>query len=137
MTREMWRERWLDSINELTSLDLQIKSWLDKGNTNPHGSFAEFMCTYFDDLSLRDNYQSALNNGWVTDQEFVIVGAWHEALDEYNSPNDDDQDSETILNDQKWLAIVNIGQAVKEKLKNMLTADEIRNLTAEKNVVRR
>lgn len=137
MKREMWRERWLNSINELTSLNLQIKSWLDKGDTNPHWSFTELMCTYFDDLSLQNNYQTILNNGWVTEQEFMIVKAWHEALHKYNSPNDNDHDSETILNDQKWLAIVNLGQTVKENLKNVLTADEIRILTAEKNVIKR
>lgn len=134
MTREMWRERWLDSINELASLDLQIKSWLDKENSNPHWSFVEFMCTYFDDLSLEDNYHYARNNGWITTQEFGIIREWHEALDKYNSPHNDDYDHEGILHDQKWLAIVEIGQTVKEKLKNVLTANEIEILTAEKSV---
>ena len=134
MTREMWRERWLDSINELTSLDLQIKSWLDKEDTNPHWSFVEFMCTYFDDLFLRDNYQYVFNNAWITGQEFGIIREWHEALDEYNSPDNDDYGNGAILNDQKWLAIVNMGQTVREKLKIVLMADEIRILTAKKNV---
>ena len=134
MTREMWRERWLDSLNQLTSLDLQIKSWLDKENTNPHWSFVEFMSTYFDDLSVVDNYEYVLNNGWITGQEFRIIKEWHEALNKYNSPDNDDYDNEAILHDQKWLAIVNMGQTLREELKNMLTADEIRILTAEKNV---
>jgi hypothetical protein len=113
MTREMWRERWLDSINELTSLDRQIKSWLDTENPSTHSSFVEFMCTYFDDLSLGDNYQYVLDSKWITGQEFGIIKEWHEALDKYNSPDNDDYDNDAILNDQKWLAIVNMGQTVR------------------------
>ena len=130
----MWRERWLDSINELTSLHLQIKYWLDKDSTNPHWSFVEFMCTYFDDLSLGDNYQYALNNGRVTGQEFGIIREWHEALDKYNPPDNDDYDNEAVLNDEKRRAIVTTGRTVREKLKSVLTADEIRILTSKKNV---
>jgi hypothetical protein len=134
MTRETWRERWLDSINELTSFDLQVKSWLDKENTNPQWSFVEFMCSYFDDLGLDDNYQYALKNGWITERELGIVKEWHEALNNYNSPDNNDYDDAAILNDQKWLAIINLGQSVTHKLKNVLTANEISILTAEKNV---
>lgn len=134
MTRETWRERWLDSINELTSFDLQVKSWLDKENTNPQWSFVEFICSYFDDLGLDDNYQYALKNGWITERELGIVKEWHEALNNYNSPDNNDYDDAAILNDQKWLAIINLGQSVTHKLKNVLTANEISILTAEKNV---
>jgi hypothetical protein len=132
--KNLWRERWLGCINELTSLDLQKKSWLDKTPTNPHWSFVEFMCTYFDDLFPDDNYQYILKNGWITDEELRIISELHEALDKYNSPNNDDYDNEAILNDQKWLAIINLGQSVRAKLKNVLTADEIRILIEGKNV---
>jgi len=41
--KELWRDRWLSCINELTSIELQRKSWLDKSNTNPHWTFVEFI----------------------------------------------------------------------------------------------
>ena len=134
MTREMWRERWLDSINELTSFDLQVKSWLDKANTNPHWSFVEFICTYFDDLFLDDNYQYVLHNRWITEHELEIIKEWHEELNRYNPPGNDDYDNEAILNDKKWLAIIAMGESAKNKLKQVLTVEEIKILTAEKNV---
>jgi hypothetical protein len=114
--KDNWRERWLGCINELTSLDLQKKSWLDRTHTNPHWSFVEFMCNYFDDLAIDDNYKYALDNGWVTRQKYEIIKDWHEALDKYNSPNEDDYDNEAILNDTKWLDILQTGINTKNKL---------------------
>ena len=51
LTRDAWRQRWLSSFNELTSIELQQKSWLDRFNKNSHWSFVEFMCSYFDNLT--------------------------------------------------------------------------------------
>jgi hypothetical protein len=122
--REAWRERWLTSINELTSLDLQRKSWLDSANTNPHKSFAEFMHCYFVDLNLDNNYKYPLENGLVTHTEFEIISAWHKALDAYRPPNNEKGD-EAILKDIKWIDIAVKGYAAKQELKKILPAHEI------------
>ncbi|MBK9732789.1 MAG: hypothetical protein IPO83_16175 [Chitinophagaceae bacterium] len=97
MEKEIWRERWLDCINELTSLNLQKKAWLDKANTNPHWSFVEFCSCYFDDLNIDDNYKYSIDNGWITGQEYEIIKDWHEALNRYNAPNNENHDHEAIL----------------------------------------
>jgi hypothetical protein len=57
----------------LTSIDLQKASWLDKENTNPHWSFVEFICCYFDDLALDDNYKSEINEGFVSIEEYNLI----------------------------------------------------------------
>lgn len=129
--KDSWREKWLGCINKLTSLDLQKKSWLDRTHTNPHWSFAEFMCNYFDDLAIDDNYKDTLDKGWVTSQEFEIIKDWHEALDKYDSPKNDDYDNEAILKDPKWLDILKIGVSSKNKLAEIVSKSEKQILTEE------
>ena len=134
--KTLWREKWLSCINELTSLDLQKKSWLDRTHTNPHWSFVEFMCSYFDDLAIDDNYKYPLDKGWLTDQEFEIIKDWHEALDKYDSPKNDDYNHEAILNDSKWLDILQCGLTMKGKLAATSNERETRILTDEINYLK-
>ncbi len=129
--KDKWRERWLHCINEITSLDLQKKSWLDNSHTNPHWSFKEFMCCYFDDLANDDNYKTQLEEGWVSKQEFEVIKPWHEKLNNYGSPSNDDFDHEAILNDPKWLEILEIGKIVKNNLARILSKKERKFLIEE------
>ncbi len=133
MTREIWRERWLSSINELTSLELQNKSWLDSTNTNLHWSFVEFMSCYFDDLVIEDNYKYPFSKDWTTRQEYEIIKDWHEELGKYNAPLNNVYDHEAILNDPKWLAILKTGTEAKKRLGEILSASEKYRLTEEIN----
>ena len=135
-TKNLWRERWLGCINELTSLDLQRESWFDRTHTNPHWSFVEFMCSYFDDLAIDENYKYQLDNSWITSQEFEIIKDWHESLDKYNSPKKDDYDHEAILNDSKWLEILQSGVAMKSKLAVRLNEKETEILTEKINYLK-
>jgi len=129
--KNMWRERWLRSVNELTSLELQRKSWLDKTHTNPHWSFIEFMCCYFDDLVIDDKYKYQLDKGWISNLEYELIEDWHIELDNYNAPNNDDYDNEAILNDPKWLEILEIGIKAKVELAKTLDETERDFLTKE------
>ena len=129
--KDLWRERWLGCINELTSLDLQKRSWLDKTHTNPHWSFVEFMCSYFDDLAIDDNYKYPLDKGWVTKKEYEIIEDWHIILDRYDSPKNDDYDNEAILNDPKWIEILQIGVVTRNELAKILNETERQFLTEE------
>lgn len=131
--KKIWREKWLSSINELTSLDLQKKSWLDKTHTNPHWSFVEFMSCYFDDLGIENNYKYPIDNSFLTDQEFEIIKYWHEVLDKYNPPKNDDYEHEAILTDPKWLDILQTGLTMKNKLASTLNETEKKILTEEIN----
>ncbi len=127
MTKEfnqLWRKNWLQSINELTSLDIQKKSWLDKHNTNPHWSFVEFMSCYFDELLFEEDYKEALEKGLVSKNEFEIVNPWHQELCNYNSPNNDDYNNLAILNDPNWLQIISLGLSMKNHLASFLNKKE-------------
>lgn len=129
--KDEWRKRWLSSINELTSFDLQKKSWLDKTHSNPHWSFVEFMCSYFDDLAIDNNYKYQLDKGWVTKKEYKLIEDWHIALDKYNSPKNENYDNEAVLNDPNWLNILEIGIKTREELAKTLNESEIIFLTEE------
>lgn len=119
--KEIWRERWLVSINELTSIDLQKKSWLMKENENPHWSFIEFTNCYFDDLCLDDDYLDVLKSNWVSIEEFEILKNWHFKLKSYNPPNDDYYNHELILKDINWIELVEFGKKVRVELLNFFT----------------
>ena len=134
--KNLWRERWLGCINELTSLELQRKSWLNRTNTNPHWSFVEFMCNYFNDLAIDENYKYQLDNNCITSQEFEIIKDWHAALDKYNSPKNDDYDHQAILNDSKWLEILKSGVTMKKKLAVRLNEKETKILTEKINYLK-
>ncbi len=122
--KKLWRDRWLSCINELTSFELQLKSWVDKSNTNPHWSFVEFMCSYFDDLGIDNNYEHQLEQDWITKSELDTIQPWHELLDKYNSPTNDDYDVKGILNDKKWLLITEEGVKMKNKLSKIISKEE-------------
>lgn len=62
---KIWRIRWLDSLLELSDLKLQQR-WLDKTNLNPHWSYIEFCCCYFDDLNLTEGYDYWLQENIVS-----------------------------------------------------------------------
>ena len=120
--RELWRERWLGSINELTSFELQNQSWLDPANENPHWSFSEFMCCYFDDLAIDDDYEKELRDGYISNDELRIILPWHRALDIYSPP--ESANNEAILVDPAWQTIVAQGAEMKEQLKSFLNVHE-------------
>lgn len=126
--REIWRKAWLNSINELTSIELQTLAWLDKTQTNPHWSFAEFMCHYFDDLMCDFDYKYYVSIGFVNHEEHEALKHWHEVLGKYNAPNNNN-DAASILKDDKWMEIIRIGEQAKAQLAHRLENDEKKILT--------
>ena len=131
--KNLWRSRWLVCINQLTSLDLQKKSWLDKTQTSTYWSFVEFMCSYFDDLGIDNNYQYILDKGWISEYEFNIINDWNQTLSKYNSPKNNDYNHTAILSDPKWLDILQNGLTMKNKLAQTLNETEKKILTEEIN----
>lgn len=122
--RELWREQWLKSINELTSLALQKSKWIDVHDSNPHWSFTEFICCYFDDVLDGNDYQKFIRFDWISKDEYEIIKDWHEMLDQYYSPSQNDFDSLSILNDLKWIEITKAGNIAKVNLSILLSQDE-------------
>lgn len=121
ISRELFRQRWLDDINQLTSYNLQKISWLDKAIENLHWSYAEFICSYFDDNCIYLGYDFFIKNGFISKIEYDTIKEWHTALDNYKEPKGND---ETILNDPKWIEIVEKGRVSKENLKKIISKHE-------------
>jgi len=129
MEREVWRKNWLLCLNKLTDIELQKQAWLDKTNTNRHWTFIEFIDSYFNDLSIEKKYEFPLQKGWLTKQEYETLKKWHDLLDNYQPPGNDDYNHEEILNDKNWHFVVQKGKnAIKTLLKN-LNKDEAKILS--------
>ena len=119
-----WRNNWLISLLSLSDIDLQRERWLNKEIRNPHWSYVEFMCTYFDDTLYGQDYEFVLRDGLVREREYECIKNFHDALKKYKTPNDDDYDVMAILNDNKWQEITALGKASLERLKNLLISEE-------------
>ena len=132
-SKETWRQNWLSSINELTSLDIQTRMWLAPENQNPHWTFIEFMCCYFDDLLVDKGYDVELASGLISYEEFEIIKEWHETIAKYESPNKNDYDNSAILNDPKWQDILRLGKIAKARLSKIIDGKESQFLSDTKD----
>ena len=114
---------WLSSIQAFSDSDTQRTRWLDPAERNPHFSFVECMCSYFDDAYLGedDAYQKQLAAGKLSEEEVAAVAEFHAMADCYDSPNDDDWDTKAILEDAKWQAVVDAAQRAQWRLLPLLT----------------
>jgi hypothetical protein len=119
--RMRWRLQWLACLQDFADLDLQFRMWLDPSNTNPHWSFVEFMCSYFDDTLHQRDYSWALGQGLVTPREAEAVASLHQALISYQAPNGDDFDNLAVLRDPAWRAITVEAARSLEHLSPLLT----------------
>ena len=61
--RKIWRSNWLSAIRYVASIKDQNQHWIDPEQINPHWSFVELMCEYFDDLNLNEGYDNYVAKG--------------------------------------------------------------------------
>jgi len=116
-----WRLNWLDCLYELSDYSLQLHSWNGKlESNNPHWSFVEFTCGYFDDCSLVNGYDGAVNNGFLSKEEAAAVAKFHFAADAYKPPKNKEYDHVAILRDAKWQSVVEIAVAACNALSKIL-----------------
>jgi hypothetical protein len=129
--RRNWRTNWLSSIQEFADDETQRGLWLDPTNTNPHFSFGEYMCCYFDDLSLSDSgYQCALEEGLVSADEVAAVADFHATARAYESPTDV-YDHQTVLDDPKWAEVVAAAKRAQAVLLALIDDPHERRLLSE------
>lgn len=121
--RHYWRLRWLSSLQEFTDTAVQTTRWADPEETNPHYSFVECMCCYFDDADLaeQDSYQRRIAGGYLTSSEADAVAEFHLLADQYHSPGRDDYDVNAILSDPAWLGVVKAAQRAQACLLLLLS----------------
>ncbi len=129
--RLRWRLQWLACLQDFADLDLQFRMWLDPSNTNPHWSYVEFMCKYFDDTLHSSDYSWALREGLVTQAEVDVVASLHVLLVAHQSPSGNDLDNLAVLDDPAWRAITTEAATIQVRLLALLTApSEIQMLLA-------
>lgn len=100
--RENWRRSWFGCLKHFADLQSQKEHWLDPDDKNPHWSFVEIICEYFDDCSLSSGYEDFVASGVVSEAERDLIQPWHDLLESYKHPTGDDYDYEAVLNDPAW-----------------------------------
>lgn len=128
--RMNWRRNWLGSIQEFADIDEQRAKWLDYSNLNPHYSFVEYMCSYFNDLGLSDHdnsYAWAIESKLVSQAEAAAVAEFHQLADMYECPNRDSTEHE-ILADPEWLKVVSAAQNARRQLLDLLNTPRERDI---------
>jgi hypothetical protein len=129
--RRNWRTNWLSSIQEFADDDIQRRLWLDATNTNPHFSFVEYFCCYFDDLGLSDSgYEWAVREGLLSESEVRAVARFHKIADAYDCPTDD-YDHQAILEDPKWTEVVAAAKEAQAQLFRLIDDPHERRLLME------
>ena len=138
--RRNWRRNWLRSIHEFADLDTQRRLWLHPTARNPHYTFLEYICSYFDDLAVFDDsvsgdaYATAREQGLVSAEEVAAVEAFHAILDAYEAPGKDDYDHEAILKDPKWGEVVAAARSAQSALLPLIHDPEERRALTEISV---
>ncbi len=131
--RPAWRRSWLQSIAEFADYALQRQSWFGGPDYNsPHWSFSEWMCCYFDDLSLSSGYTGVIEDGLVSRKEANAVHEFHAVADAYKAPDGDDHNHSAILSDPAWLRVVSLADAARGQLLEIITEPSERALLERK-----
>jgi len=118
-----WRLRWLTSIQSFADTDTQRRRWLDPAEENPHFSYVECMCVYFDDVLWGEDepYRRRLEGGFLSETEVAAVAEFHALADGHKSPNGDDWNSRAILEDLAWQEVVRAAEQAQHRLLPLLS----------------
>ena len=103
-----------DKIEELSSVDLQEKMWLNRNNdTGRISSYAELMCSLYDDLNLELVLKKAMEKYEHSNNALNELYQLNSLLDNYEEPYTNGHiDDELIIKDSNWQVIVKQAQTV-------------------------
>ena len=102
-------ENTYNKIIELSDLSLQRKIWLNENNdTGLISSFAELMCSLFDDFNFDDFIDNRASKMNLSDSAIFELNKLRELLNIYDEKDSD----EDIINDPEWQKIVNQAKLV-------------------------
>jgi hypothetical protein len=111
------RSWWFCLVSEISDLDLQRRTWLNRTNQNPHWSYIEFASSFPE----HDQIVHAHQQGWLTAGEFEILNGLRLALDTYSPPGGDHYDNAAVLDDPAWHAVVEAADRGKQQLLSIAT----------------
>ncbi len=109
------RRWWFASVQEISDIGLQRRTWLDRENTNPHWSYIEFVCSFPAD----DQLEGVRAKGWLAEHEFRILNDLAHTLTAYGAPRGNNYDQAAILDDPAWLVVV--GEALRARQALLVT----------------
>jgi len=121
---EQLRRWWFCRVSEISDLDLQRRTWLDPINQNPHWSYIEFVESYPKD----DQLSHALQQGWLTADEFKILSELRRILVAHSPPGGNDYDNAAILKDRAWHSVVEAAGGARQKLLSITTDQHEREM---------
>lgn len=124
MKREVWRERWLDCITEISALEWQRRLWGKV--SNPHYSYVECVTCYFDDTLSGGGYEELVTAGMLSYDEAFAVAEMHLKLDAYSAS--DAYDDQSILSDPAWIEVTQTARFARRRLLKLLTEPREREL---------
>jgi hypothetical protein len=103
-----------DKMKELSSLDLQEKMWLNQNNDTGYiSSYAELMCTLYDDINLELVLRKAMEKYGHSNNALNELYKLNSLLDNYEEPYTNGHiDDELIIKDPNWQVIIKQAQTV-------------------------
>ena len=103
-----------DRIEELSSVDLQEKMWLNQNNdTGRISSYAELMCSLYDDCFLELVLKKAMEKYGHSNNALNGLYKLSSLLNDYEEPYTNGcVDDELIIKDSNWQVIVKQAQTV-------------------------
>jgi len=103
-----------DKMKELSSLDLQEKMWLNQNNDTGYiSSYAELMCTLYDDINLELVLRKAMEKYGHSNNALNELYKLNSLLDNYEEPYTNGHiDDELVIKDSNWQVIVKQAQTV-------------------------
>ena len=103
-----------DKIEELSSVDLQNKLWLNRNNdTGLISSYPELMCTLYDDCNLEHVLRKAMEKYGYSSDALNGLYKLNSLLNNYEEPCTNGYiDDELIIKDSNWQVIVKQAQTV-------------------------
>ena len=103
-----------DRIEELSSVDLQEKMWLNQNNdTGRISSYAELMCSLYDDCFLELVLKKAMEKYGHSNNALNELYKLNTLLDNYEEPYTNGHiEDELIIKDSNWQMIVKQAQTV-------------------------
>ena len=123
--KQRWRLYWIHCIFEFSNSSLQRMSWTQcsevswPDNEPWESSFEECTSAYFDNLSLYDEYEKAIEMGNVSKEEAEEAKVFHALAYSYIEPSEDPKE---ILQDVEWIQITEEAKAFWRYLKNTVSS---------------
>jgi hypothetical protein len=118
-----WRWQWLSAIQAFADIEVQRRRWTDPHERNPHYSFVECMCSYFDDAFMDEEnaYDRRVSSGRLSFEEAGVMAQFHSVAEAYKPPEGDYYATEAILADPAWQKVVRLAQEAQQRLSQLLT----------------